>query len=140
MSDISSGYLRLGANARVRDGGRPGTGKPVFSQQDHIGMAVAYALAGIDDSPFTKADMGGLAFDDGGLKSLINDEAANAAEHWHPVPTSPTELGPPEVSARDMAKGQGYTGDQCTNCNSMRMLIAGHCQVCEDCGTSTGCS
>ena len=35
---------------------------------------------------------------------------------------------------------QGYTGDMCSNCNSMRMKISGHCQVCEECGTTTGCS
>lgn len=39
---------------------------------------------------------------------------------------------------RREAQAQGFTGDQCTNCNSMQ--ISGHCQVCADCGTTTGCS
>lgn len=41
---------------------------------------------------------------------------------------------------RSMAKAQGYTGDECSNCHGMRMKMAGHCMVCEDCGTTTGCS
>lgn len=52
---------------------------------------------------------------------------------------APTEVGPPKVE-RNHALQMGYTGDQCSNCNSMRMKIAGHCMVCEDCGTTTGCS
>lgn len=51
-----------------------------------------------------------------------------------------TELKPMQVQNRSMAQQQGYTGDQCSNCNSMRMKISGHCMVCEDCGTTTGCS
>lgn len=42
--------------------------------------------------------------------------------------------------SRGQATQMGYTGDQCSNCNSMRMKISGHCMVCEDCGTTTGCS
>jgi ribonucleoside-diphosphate reductase alpha chain len=44
------------------------------------------------------------------------------------------------VNRRKQAQMQGYTGDMCSNCNSTRMKISGHCQVCEDCGTTTGCS
>lgn len=52
---------------------------------------------------------------------------------------APTDLGP-AMDARAVARGSGYTGDQCTNCNSMRMQVSGHCTVCADCGTSSGCS
>lgn len=38
------------------------------------------------------------------------------------------------------ARLSGYTGNACSNCGSMRMRISGHCQVCEECGTTTGCS
>ncbi len=38
------------------------------------------------------------------------------------------------------AKAHGFTGNQCTNCNSMKMQVAGHCECCADCGTTTGCS
>ncbi len=38
------------------------------------------------------------------------------------------------------AKVQGYSGEQCENCGSMRVRQNGTCKVCEDCGMTTGCS
>jgi ribonucleoside-diphosphate reductase alpha chain len=38
------------------------------------------------------------------------------------------------------AKSKGYTGEQCTACSSMRVKRNGACTVCEDCGTTSGCS
>ncbi|MFW5745996.1 MAG: vitamin B12-dependent ribonucleotide reductase, partial [Nanoarchaeota archaeon] len=38
------------------------------------------------------------------------------------------------------AKNKGYTGESCSNCGSMRLRRNGTCSVCEDCGTTTGCS
>lgn len=38
------------------------------------------------------------------------------------------------------AKMQGFTGEQCSNCASMKVVRAGSCAVCIDCGTTTGCS
>ncbi len=35
---------------------------------------------------------------------------------------------------------QGYTGEQCSNCSSMRVKQNGACHVCDDCGTTSGCS
>lgn len=46
----------------------------------------------------------------------------------------------PQPPTRDMFKQMGYTGSQCSNCNSSRMKVSGHCEVCEECGTTTGCS
>ncbi len=71
------------------------------------------------------------------LKIEPSPTALNAAE-LHPIPTPPPsqDLG----VLRSQAQMQGYTGDQCSNCNSMRMKVSGHCMVCEDCGTTTGCS
>ncbi len=44
------------------------------------------------------------------------------------------------VSLRDMARQSGFTGNQCSNCSGIHMKISGHCEVCTDCGTTTGCS
>lgn len=44
-----------------------------------------------------------------------------------------------EAQAMDF-KSQGYSGDICDHCNSTRLRWAGHCKVCDDCGTTTGCS
>lgn len=57
-----------------------------------------------------------------------------------PVPApDPTTVGPAAMS-RDQAKGSGFTGNQCANCGSMQMKVSGHCEVCSECGTTTGCS
>lgn len=38
------------------------------------------------------------------------------------------------------AKAKGYTGEQCSTCSSMRVKRNGSCTVCDDCGTTSGCS
>lgn len=38
------------------------------------------------------------------------------------------------------AKALGFTGDMCTTCGSMNVKKNGSCNVCIDCGTTTGCS
>ncbi len=38
------------------------------------------------------------------------------------------------------AKTKGYTGEQCPACGSMRVKRNGACTLCEDCGTTSGCS
>jgi ribonucleoside-diphosphate reductase alpha chain len=38
------------------------------------------------------------------------------------------------------ARAKGYTGDKCPSCGSMRLKRNGSCALCEDCGTTTGCS
>jgi ribonucleoside-diphosphate reductase alpha chain len=38
------------------------------------------------------------------------------------------------------AMAQGFTGQQCEACGSMKVKQNGTCQVCVDCGETTGCS
>ncbi len=45
-----------------------------------------------------------------------------------------------EPDSRSTARAQGFTGDNCTNCGSMKMKRNGSCMVCIECGTTTGCS
>ena len=45
-----------------------------------------------------------------------------------------------QETRREIARASGYTGDTCSNCQGIRMKVSGHCTVCEDCGTTTGCS
>ena len=109
---MSSGYHRLGANA---------------------GKAPGFSNAGIVN-----------------LHRVIPYQGSHETQHGIP----PAARKVPDVSAtlldseraavpamgRAQALQSGFTGDQCSNCNSMRMKISGHCMVCEDCGTTTGCS
>ncbi len=57
----------------------------------------------------------------------------------YPVSAASATMIMPKMS-HEQAKGSGYTGNECTYCNSMRMTISGHCEKCEDCGESSGCS
>jgi ribonucleoside-diphosphate reductase alpha chain len=38
------------------------------------------------------------------------------------------------------AVSMGYTGEMCTQCGSARVKRNGSCVVCEDCGSTSGCS
>lgn len=54
--------------------------------------------------------------------------------------TSAVSMSPSEPDSRTTARAQGFTGDTCTNCGSMKMKRNGSCMVCIECGTTTGCS
>ncbi|MBI3618980.1 adenosylcobalamin-dependent ribonucleoside-diphosphate reductase [Candidatus Peregrinibacteria bacterium] len=41
---------------------------------------------------------------------------------------------------RELAKLQGFTGSICAGCGSLRMKRNGSCEVCLDCGVTSGCS
>lgn len=45
-----------------------------------------------------------------------------------------------EIKKRASAKLQGYTGSLCSGCSSVRMKRNGSCEVCLDCGATSGCS
>ena len=71
----------------------------------------------------------------GEARTIIHRPAAPNLDatltHKNDVPVSdPTSI----------ARASGYTGAVCDICGSSRMRTAGHCMVCEECGTTTGCS
>lgn len=43
-------------------------------------------------------------------------------------------------TALEIAKQQGYTGSLCSGCGSTKMKRNGSCEVCLDCGATSGCS
>lgn len=43
-------------------------------------------------------------------------------------------------SALESARQQGFTGSMCSGCGSSRMKRNGSCEVCLDCGATSGCS
>jgi hypothetical protein len=43
------------------------------------------------------------------------------------------------VPAAVPAWGQGFTGNCCPRCGSARMLRAGSCECCQECGETSGC-
>jgi hypothetical protein len=53
---------------------------------------------------------------------------------------------PPVVSISGVSKStstngkdNGYTGNSCNICGSVKMIRSGVCEVCQDCGSSSGC-
>ena len=38
------------------------------------------------------------------------------------------------------ARLMGFTGDDCSECGSMKMVRNGTCTKCLDCGSTSGCS
>lgn len=51
-----------------------------------------------------------------------------------------TTAAPPRAESRQEARGKGFTGNMCSVCGSIHMVVAGHCEVCTSCGSTTGCS
>ncbi len=47
------------------------------------------------------------------------------------------EFAPSKI---EVAKQQGFTGSMCGGCGSLRMKANGSCEVCLDCGATSGCS
>lgn len=45
-----------------------------------------------------------------------------------------------QLSALEKAKLQGYTGTTCSGCGSSKMKRNGSCELCLDCGATSGCS
>ena len=54
--------------------------------------------------------------------------------------TRQTILVADEDAAILVARDQGYTGDACGQCGSMKVKQNGTCSLCLDCGTTSGCS
>jgi ribonucleoside-diphosphate reductase alpha chain len=54
--------------------------------------------------------------------------------------SAPATTGATRQARYAEAKSKGYTGEQCPACGSMRVKRNGACTVCEDCGTTSGCS
>jgi len=44
------------------------------------------------------------------------------------------------VSKLQQAKLQGFTGSICGSCGSVRVKANGSCELCLDCGGTSGCS
>ena len=53
---------------------------------------------------------------------------------------SMSALGKQNSKSSNHAISLGYTGEQCSNCSSIRVKRNGSCLLCEDCGTTSGCS
>lgn len=80
--------------------------------------------------PISKGQTFGITVEDDGPVDEALTQAAN-----QPVAEKPKAL-----SAQEIARQQGYTGDACPSCGHATMVRSGTCLRCTTCGTTTGCS
>ncbi len=121
---------------------------------DYVFRAIGYEYLGREDFVHVKAvdepGFGGEMPVKERENGAINGKAKlSPGQELYARQTSPTidsTMAPPVKPIGEnqkkvlTAKAQGYTGDQCGNCGSMRVKQNGACHVCEDCGTTSGCS
>jgi ribonucleoside-diphosphate reductase alpha chain len=69
----------------------------------------------------------------------VVDEGTQQPKAMHSVVAAIAETDT-KVSAAEQAKLQGYTGSACSSCGSSKMKRNGSCEVCIDCGVTSGCS
>ena len=73
--------------------------------------------------------------------SIMSEEkmlvTATAAEF---IPSTASAQKTEPSIPKDQARRAGYTGESCGSCGSIRVRRNGTCIVCEDCGTTSGCS
>ena len=68
-----------------------------------------------------------------GSPSLFTEEKSEE-------PTEEVAQTSVETTKLDIAKQQGFTGSICTGCGSTKMKRNGSCEICLDCGATSGCS
>ncbi len=57
---------------------------------------------------------------------------------WPELPQArPRTLG--TASALGLIPGLPITGETCSNCGGINMIVQGRCSKCIECGTTTGC-
>lgn len=67
--------------------------------------------------------------------------SASSAHHAASNSVTPSPRPTGDASSAATARSMGYTGDCCSNCHSFKMRRNGStCLVCDECGTSNGCS
>ncbi len=74
--------------------------------------------------------------------TLTYSTSSSASKPQQENESSSNPDSPPEDQNEKIkqAKALGYTGDQCSQCASMKVKRNGSCTVCLDCGSTSGCS
>ena len=130
----------------------------VKSLMDYLGRWLALKFMTREKAKnFHNSDLVDMAYDTGtrskdafAMRLPIVDEGAQVTTLF-PVakeaeaPTSALRASAGEPAAvmptkREQAKAQGFTGSICGGCGSVRMKRNGSCEVCMDCGATSGCS
>lgn len=76
---------------------------------------------------------------DEGAKAPSNLSIPTMEEEAHTIEEQSQEAGTVETKLKK-AKEQGFTGSICSECGSTKMKRNGSCELCIDCGATSGCS
>ncbi|NTU97002.1 MAG: vitamin B12-dependent ribonucleotide reductase [Chlorobiaceae bacterium] len=108
---------------------------------DYVFRSIGYDYLGRKDFVHVKA-VDEVPETDGETNLKTNGVSPVRADLFEPEIIAQEQPGGSAVRKSQVyqAKVQGYTGEQCENCGSMRVKQNGTCKVCEDCGMTTGCS
>lgn len=128
----------------------------VKSLMDYLGRWLALKfLPKSKAMQFHNADLVELAYETGtkstdafAMKLPVVDEGAEASlaigdvleEKVHHETEEAVHMAEAASSKIAQAKQQGFTGSICSGCGSVRMKRNGSCEVCLDCGATSGCS
>jgi ribonucleoside-diphosphate reductase alpha chain len=129
--------------------------EPEWTSEEVIGEHVHFHPVE-DDEPAYQGSLGfvrGRATTHPRLRAVpaFEPERTSVAMSAGPVPVSSNSVadvmnpvGTTSLKKRNTeildAVAQGFTGDPCDNCQSLRMVRNGSCLKCTDCGETTGCS
>jgi len=107
---------------------------------DYVFRSIGYDYLGRKDFVHVKAVDEVAENGTAGKQKQSAQDKQSAVEPVMAVHHAQSEYSNTLKSQIVQAKVQGYTGEQCENCGSMRVKQNGTCKVCEDCGMTTGCS
>ena len=110
--------------------------KMATSILDYIFRLLGYEYLNREDLVQVKPDHG----NDPIQAQLPGTTPVETATVLAPRKTIISSIAEPLTDTRLTAKAQGFTGDTCSNCGSMKMKRNGSCMLCIECGTTTGCS
>jgi ribonucleoside-diphosphate reductase alpha chain len=123
----------------------------VKSVMDYMGRWLALKFMAKDGAKrFHNGDLVDQAYATGtkskdafAMRLPVVDEGTEVPAMSFAKTTTVTQDAPETSTAGDAmakAKLQGYTGSMCSSCNSFKMKRNGSCELCIDCGTTSGCS
>ena len=123
------------------------TGHPNIKQStsivDYVFRVLGYEYLGRTDLVHVLSKPGGTLESQPQATAHPTDIPSVQTHLEVPVAPKSVELDPLSHTQLDKvkdAKAQGYTGEQCTACGSMKVKRNGSCSVCVECGETTGCS
>ncbi|MCW8796117.1 MAG: vitamin B12-dependent ribonucleotide reductase [Chlorobium sp.] len=110
---------------------------------DYLGRKDFIHVKAVDEDPSANDSSDKQEGSSNGLplsEPALSDFASLPGEHPAAAVAAVEEKAGSVHTQIIQARVQGYSGEQCENCGSMRVRQNGTCKVCEDCGMTTGCS